>query len=36
MEEGGQKLKRVRERLGLKYREVEDASNGIAQRYNND
>jgi transcriptional regulator with XRE-family HTH domain len=36
MEEGGQKLKRVRERLGLKYREVEEASNGIAQRYNND
>jgi transcriptional regulator with XRE-family HTH domain len=36
MEEGGQKLKRVRERLGLKYREVEDASNGIAQRHSND
>ena len=36
MEEAGQKLKKVRERLGLKYREVEEASNGIAKRYNND
>ena len=32
MEAGGQKLKKVRERLGLKYRDVEEASNGIAQR----
>jgi transcriptional regulator with XRE-family HTH domain len=36
MEEAGQKLKRVRERLGLKYREVEEASNAIAHRHNND
>lgn len=36
MEEAGQKLKKVRERLGLRYREVEEASLGIAQRRNND
>jgi transcriptional regulator with XRE-family HTH domain len=36
MEETGQRLKRVRERMGLRYREVEEASLGIAQRHNND
>ena len=32
MEDPGQKLKRVRERLGLKYRDVEEASTKIAAR----
>ena len=36
MEEPGQKLKRVRERLNLRYREVEVASTEIAQRRGND
>jgi transcriptional regulator with XRE-family HTH domain len=36
MEEAGQKLKRVRERLNLRYRDVEEASNQIAARHNND
>ncbi len=36
MEEAGQKLKRARERLNLRYRDVEDASNQIAARHNND
>ncbi len=36
MEEAGQKLKRVRERLRLKFRDVEEASARIAARYNND
>lgn len=36
MEEAGQKLKRARERLNLRYREVEDASIRIANRHNND
>jgi transcriptional regulator with XRE-family HTH domain len=36
MEEAGQRLKRVRERMGLRYREVEEASLGIAQRHNSD
>jgi transcriptional regulator with XRE-family HTH domain len=36
MEEPGQKLKRVRERLSLRYREVEEASTKIAQRHDND
>ena len=36
MEDAGQKLKRVRERLGLKYRDVEQASLSIAQRHDND
>ena len=36
MEEPGQKLKRVRERLNLRFREVEEASAKIAQRRNND
>ena len=36
MEEAGQKLKRARERLRLKYRDVEEASSKIAARYSND
>lgn len=36
MEEAGQKLKRVRERLRLKFRDVEDASIRIAERHGND
>jgi len=36
MEEAGQKLKRARERLNLRYRDVEEASNQIATRHNND
>jgi len=36
MEEASQKLKRVRERLSLKYRDVEDASGRIANRHLND
>src|SRR5579864_4914372 len=36
MEDAGQKLKRVRERLNLRYRDVEEASNQIAARHNND
>jgi len=36
MEEPGQKLKRVRERLNLRFREVEEASTEIAQRRAND
>ena len=36
MEEPGQKLKRVRERLGLRFRDVEDASARIASRRGND
>src|SRR5450755_2958514 len=36
MEEPGQKLKRVRERLNLRFREVEEASSEIAQRRGND
>jgi hypothetical protein len=36
MEDAGQKLKRVRERLNLRYRDVEDASQQIAERYGND
>jgi transcriptional regulator with XRE-family HTH domain len=36
MEEPGQKLKRVRERLNLRFREVEEASTEIAQRRGND
>lgn len=36
MEEAGQKLKRVRERLRLKFRDVEEASAKIAERHNND
>jgi transcriptional regulator with XRE-family HTH domain len=35
-EEPGQKLKRVRERLNLRYRDVEEASNQIADRHKND
>ncbi len=35
-EDAGQKLKRVRDRLGLRYRDVEQASLSIAQRHNND
>jgi len=34
-EEPGQKLKRVRERLNLRYRDVEEASLRIAERHNN-
>ncbi len=36
MEDAGQRLKRVRERLNLRYRDVEDASLRIAERRNND
>ena len=36
MEDAGQKLKRVRERLKLRYRDVEEASSKIAQRRKND
>jgi hypothetical protein len=36
MEEAGQKLKRVRERLNLRYRDVEEASQQIADRRKND
>jgi len=36
MEEAGQKLKRVRERLNLRYRDVEQASLRIAERHHND
>lgn len=35
MEEAGQKLKRVRERLRLRYRDVEEASVRIAERHQN-
>jgi len=35
MEEAGQKLKRVRERLGLRYRDVEEASSRLAEKYGN-
>lgn len=35
MEEPGQKLKRARERLGLRYRDVEDFSQRIADRHKN-
>lgn len=36
MEDAGQKLKRARERLNLRYRDVEEASLRIANRHNND
>jgi transcriptional regulator with XRE-family HTH domain len=36
MEEAGQKLKRARERLDLRYRDVEEASQRIADRHKND
>jgi len=36
MEEAAQKLKRVRERLGLKYRHVEEATTRIANAHEND
>ena len=36
MEEAGQKLKRVREKLRLRFRDVEEASARIAARHNND
>lgn len=36
MEDAGQKLKRARERLNLRYRDVEDASMKIAARHQND
>lgn len=36
LEEAGQRLKKVRERLGLRYRDVEQASLSIAQRQQND
>jgi transcriptional regulator with XRE-family HTH domain len=36
MEEGGQKLKRIRERLRLKYRDIEEASLKIAAAHQND
>src|SRR5690606_30451567 len=36
MEEAGQKLKRERERLNLRYRDVEEASLRIAERHKND
>jgi transcriptional regulator with XRE-family HTH domain len=36
MDEPGQKLKHARERLSLRYRDVEEASNQIATRHSND
>ncbi|HWB99717.1 MAG TPA: helix-turn-helix transcriptional regulator [Bryobacteraceae bacterium] len=36
MEDAGQKLKRARERLNLRYRDVEEASLRIAERHKND
>jgi transcriptional regulator with XRE-family HTH domain len=36
MEEAGQRLKRARERLNLRYRDVEEASLRIAERHKND
>ena len=36
IEEAGQKLKRIREQLGLKYRDVEEASSRIAAAHQND
>jgi len=36
MEDAGQKLKRVRDRLGLRYRDVEQASLQVAARHQND
>jgi transcriptional regulator with XRE-family HTH domain len=36
MEEAGQKLKRARERLNLRYRDVEEASLRIAERHKNE
>src|ERR1017187_7750585 len=36
MEEPGQRLKRERERLNLRYRDVEQASQTIANRHEND
>ncbi|MCU1257237.1 MAG: hypothetical protein JWO80_122 [Bryobacterales bacterium] len=36
MDEPGQRLKQARERLNLRYRDVEEASNQIANRRNND
>ena len=36
MEDAGQKLKRIRERLNLRFREVEEASIKIAERHHND
>jgi transcriptional regulator with XRE-family HTH domain len=36
MEEAGQKLKRARERLNLRYRDVEEASLRLAERHHND
>ncbi len=36
MEDAGQKLRRARERLGIRMRDVEEASQKIAQKYHND
>jgi transcriptional regulator with XRE-family HTH domain len=36
MAEAGQKLKQIRERLGLKYRDVEEATTRIANQHQND
>ena len=36
MEDAGQKLKRVRERLRLKFRDVEEASGRISARHGSD
>lgn len=36
MEDAGQRLRRVRERLGLRVRDVEQASQKIAEKYRND
>ncbi len=36
MEDAGEKLKRIREALNLTYRDVEEASLGIAERHEND
>ena len=36
MEDAGQKLRRVRDRLGMRFRDVEQASLKIADKYHND
>jgi transcriptional regulator with XRE-family HTH domain len=36
MEDAGQKLRQTRERLGLKFRDIQDASQKIADKYHND
>ncbi len=36
MEDAGQRLRRVRERLSMRFRDVEQASQKIADKYHND